>query len=93
MSRGLGDVYKRQVLYRLTSADHDNVKLAISSFSSGNSQIAFDPMRGTATSGEILLSSAEGRQLKVKVGLLGQIRICEPSASAKPVFFYNSTDC
>lgn len=78
------------VLMRFDDSDHPDVTMNIASFSSGNSQISFDPIRGTATGGEVILMSPLGRQLKVKVGLLGQLRICSPDGS---VLRYSDTGC
>lgn len=69
------------VLMRFDDSDHVEVTLDIDAFSSGNTQIQFDPIRGTATSGNLLLESEDGKQLNVRVGLLGQIRICSPDGS------------
>lgn len=69
------------VLMRFDDGAHRDITLDIAGFSSGNTQIDFDPIRGTASAGDLLLRSADGRQLNVKVGLLGQIRICSPDGS------------
>lgn len=68
------------VLMRFTSADWANVTVTIdwTTFSSGNTQIAFDPVRGTSTSGTINLQSANGRDLSIVVSLLGRPTICSP---------------
>jgi len=51
-------------------------------------QIKFEPMRGTASaSNEINLSTALGRELRIEIGLLGQLKICSPNDS---VDGYNS---
>jgi prepilin-type N-terminal cleavage/methylation domain-containing protein len=69
------------VLMRFPSTQHAGVSMSIAGFSSGNTQIRFDPVRGTATSGDISLVSPAGKRLNVRVGLLGQIRICTPDDS------------
>ena len=78
------------VLMRSIGDDHGEITMTINNFSSGNTQIRFDPMRGTSDSGEVLLVSAAGRQLMVKASLLGQIRVCSPDNSLTG---YNNTDC
>lgn len=70
------------VLMRFDDTLHTGVTMDTAAFSSGNTQIRFDPVRGTATSGDVVLVSELGRRLNVRVGLLGQIRICSPDGSA-----------
>jgi type IV fimbrial biogenesis protein FimT len=70
-----------RVLMRFPSSDYDDVEMAIASFSSGT-QITFNPIRGTSTSGQINLESSNGRQLRVAVSLLGRVEICSPDGSA-----------
>jgi hypothetical protein len=78
------------VLNRHDVSEHTGISLAIASFSDANSQIWFDPVRGISDSGEITVSSVSGNfQLKIKVGLLGDVRICAPDGN----FSYSSTDC
>ena len=69
-----------RVLMRFTSADYSDVEMAVASFSSGT-QIVFDPVRGTSTSGQINLESSTGRRLRVAVSLLGRSVICSPDGS------------
>jgi type IV fimbrial biogenesis protein FimT len=71
------------VLMRFTSADYEDVIMNIASFSSGTTQIAFDPVRGLATSGQVNLTSASGRLLRVTVSLLGRVAICSPDGSVQ----------
>jgi prepilin-type N-terminal cleavage/methylation domain-containing protein len=70
------------VLMRFSSADHQEVSMGISSFDNGTN-ITFDPMRGTAigNTGSITLTSDSGVSLMVKVGALGQVRICSPDGA------------
>lgn len=78
------------VLNRYDVTEHAGTSLAIANFSGANSQIWFDPVRGISDSGEITISSAPGNyQLKIKVGLLGDVRICAPDGD----FSYSSADC
>ena len=71
-----------KVLMRFTDADHDDVEMTTSNFSSGT-QITFDGLNGTAIGniGDILLESEDGRQLLIKVAALGQVRIYSPDGS------------
>ncbi|NNE36790.1 MAG: prepilin-type N-terminal cleavage/methylation domain-containing protein [Gammaproteobacteria bacterium] len=69
------------VLMRFTDADWTDVSMQINGFSSGNTQIVFNPVRGTATSGTINLVSGNGKLLRINVGLLGRAIICSPDGS------------
>jgi prepilin-type N-terminal cleavage/methylation domain-containing protein len=78
------------VLNRHDVSEHTGTSLAIANFSDANSQIWFDPVRGISDSGEITVSSVAGNfQLKIKVGLLGDVRICAPGGN----FSYSSANC
>jgi type IV fimbrial biogenesis protein FimT len=69
------------VLMRFPSTDYPDVVMAIAGFSSGNTQFVFDPVRGTATSGQVNLATTTGRSLRVTVSLLGRVAICSPDGS------------
>lgn len=69
------------VLTRFSSEDFRDVQMNIASFSSGDTQIVFDPIRGTSTSGQINLVASNGNQLSVRVNLLGRVEICTPDDS------------
>ena len=69
------------VLMRFTGAEYADVLMNIANFSSGTTQFVFDPVRGTATSGQINLQSANGSLLRVAVSLLGRVILCSPDAS------------
>ena len=71
-----------KVLQRYTSAEHQDIALSRTGFLNGN-QITFDPSNGTAigNSGNLLLTSPNGRHLLVKVNPLGLVRICSPDSS------------
>jgi type IV fimbrial biogenesis protein FimT len=69
-----------RVLMRFPSTDYEDIKMGIASFSSGT-QIVFNPIRGTSSSGQINLESSTGKQLRVTVNLLGRAAICSPAAS------------
>ena len=66
------------VLMRFTYEAHPDIDAFVAG---GNQQLTFDPVRGTATPGEIDLASSEGNRLRVRVGLLGKIQICTPDGS------------
>jgi type IV fimbrial biogenesis protein FimT len=68
------------VLNRFTSTNFDTVTVDIASFSSAN-QIVFSAPRGTATTGQVNLTSSNGGRLRVVVNLLGTIRLCTPDGS------------
>lgn len=70
-----------RVLMRFPSTDYNDVTLAIASFSSGT-QITFNPIRGTSTSGQIDLTSSKGKLLRINVSLLGRVELCSPDGSA-----------
>lgn len=79
------------VLTSKTSGAHPGVVATRANFSSGNSNIAFDPVRGTSTAGDVVLVSPAGdRRLTVRLGLLGQARICSPDGS---VGGYSTANC
>ena len=69
-----------RVLMRFPSSDYDDVEMGIASFSSGT-QIVFNPIRGTSSSGQINLEGSSGRQLRVAMSLLGRATICSPDGS------------
>jgi type IV fimbrial biogenesis protein FimT len=69
------------VLMRYTSADFTGVSMGIAGFSTGNTQIVFDPVRGTATSGQVSFTGANGNRLRVDVSLLGRVSLCTPDGS------------
>lgn len=69
------------LLMRFTDLDYPGVQMNIANFSSGNTQITFDPLRGTATAGEVNLTGANGNDLRVRVSLLGRVNICTPDDS------------
>lgn len=69
------------LLMRFTDLDFPGVQMNISGFSSGNTQITFDPLRGTASAGEVRLTGANGNNLRVRVSLLGRVTICTPDDS------------
>lgn len=80
------------VLYRFTSSTHTNVSIT----SVSNTEIAFDPQRGTAEAGEIVLKSADNYTMKVITNALGQIKICSPNddgSSTRHVGGYSSSGC
>ena len=79
------------VLRRSPSTEHAGVVMTIANFSSGNTNIQFDPVRGTSNAGDVLLVSPDGtRRLSVRLGLLGQARICSSDGS---VGGYSTANC
>lgn len=79
------------MLTRFTSTDYTGITMAIDF--GGATQIGFDNLRGTVqggAGGDVTLTSAEGKQLKVKVGALGQLRICSPDGSVPG---YSTASC
>lgn len=76
-------------LYRFSNADYTGVKMN----SASNTEITFNPMRGTASPAtDIELESAEGLKMRLKVNVLGRIRICSPAGSGY-ISGYDSTGC
>ncbi len=76
-----------KVIMLFTDDEHDDIAMTLSGFTNA-SKIVFEPIRGTAmestgkvSTGQVLLESSGGRQLMIKVGLLGQVRICSPDGS------------
>jgi type IV fimbrial biogenesis protein FimT len=69
------------VLMRYTAADYPGVSMAIAAFSSGTTQFVFDPVRGSASSGQVNLTGSNGNQLRVTVSLLGRVALCTPDDS------------
>lgn len=69
------------LLMRFTDADHTGVLMGIANFSSATTQIVFDPLRGTATAGEVNLTGTNGNRLRLRVSLLGRVDICTPDDS------------
>lgn len=69
------------VLMRYTDADYPGVSMNIASFSTGNTQLVFDPVRGTSTSGQVNLTGTNGNLLRVAVNLLGRVTLCTPDGN------------
>jgi prepilin-type N-terminal cleavage/methylation domain-containing protein len=79
------------VLHRFTNSDYTNVSIA----SVSNTEIEFDPQRGTAETAEIVLKSEGDYTMKIITNALGQVRICSPAdgAGVKHVGGYSSSGC
>lgn len=79
------------VLHRFISSNYTDVSIV----SVSNTEITFNPQRGTAEAAEIVLKSAGNYTLKLTTSPLGQIRICSPESSAgiKHVGGYSSSGC
>jgi type IV fimbrial biogenesis protein FimT len=69
-----------RVLMRFPSTDYDDIEMGLASFSSGT-QIVFNPIRGTSSSGQINFENSTGKQLRITVSLLGRAAICSPAGS------------
>jgi type IV fimbrial biogenesis protein FimT len=66
-----------KVWMRQTNEPHPDIALSLPSLLQ-DFEFIFDPIRGTATTGEITLTSALGKELRVEVMPLGNIRVCSP---------------
>ena len=71
------------------SSDYQGVELAQVSFN-GNTYTSFSPTRGTASSGTLKLTAANGRILKVIISPIGRIRICTPNSNDTRVNGYKT---
>ena len=78
------------MLRRYLAASHPGVSMSIVNFSSGDTSIRFDPIRGTSDAADIRLVWEEGLQLTIRLGLLGTPRICSPDGS---VDSYSDVNC
>lgn len=78
------------VLMRYDSGAFPGVQMNRSNFTSGNTQIEFEPVRGMASAGQIDLATASGDQLRIRVSRLGRVTLCSPSGS---VGTYSSAGC
>lgn len=69
---GIEDVNDK-VMVRQTNQPHPEIALSYTI-----TNFEFDPVRGTATAGDVTLTSALGKELQVKVMPLGNISVCSP---------------
>jgi len=59
----------------------------------GDKEFTFDPIRGLATEGDVTLTYAgSGKELKVEVKTLGNIKICSPKNSEGQIPSYRECD-
>jgi type IV fimbrial biogenesis protein FimT len=79
------------ILHRYEDEDYTDISMTLNSIPANN-QIDFDPVRGTAANATITLQSSGGYQMRLIVGVLGQIRVCSPSGAAH-VNGYSSDGC
>lgn len=79
------------ILHRYTDDNYSDISMTLNTIP-GNNQIDFDPVRGTADNATITLQSNQGFQMRLIVGVLGQIRVCSP-AGAVHVNGYSSDAC
>lgn len=78
------------VLMRFDAAPFPGVQMTHSNFSSSNSQVEFDAIRGMATASQIDLTGAGGDRLRVRVNRLGRVTLCSPDGS---VSNYSASGC
>lgn len=64
--------------HRISSHDYPGIRLTEARFGTQH-YTRFEPVRGTARFGRLLLEDNFQRQLQINVSLLGRIRICHPS--------------
>lgn len=65
------------VLFRFSSSDHPGVTITAVT----DTEISFQPQRGTADPTTITLESADGPRMQVAVSALGQVSICSPGGA------------
>lgn len=78
------------VLMRFDAGPFPGVEMTHSNFSSSNTQIEFDAIRGMASTGQIDLAGVGGEQLRVRINRLGRITLCSPDGS---VANYSASGC
>jgi type IV fimbrial biogenesis protein FimT len=69
------------VLYRYTRGEFTDVAMTTTLFSSGTTQILFDSVRRTSTSGRVTLTGGNGNSLRVNISLLGRVSVCSPGGT------------
>jgi prepilin-type N-terminal cleavage/methylation domain-containing protein len=79
------------ILHRFTDDDYTDISMTLNTIPANN-QINFDPTRGTADNATITLQSSGGFQMRLIVGVLGQIRVCSPAGTTH-VNGYSSDGC
>jgi len=71
-----------KVLMRKTNELHPDIVLSTQDIDTTTPtkefEFKFDPIRGTATAGDVTLTSALGKELRVEVMPLGNISVCSP---------------
>ncbi|OOZ41334.1 hypothetical protein BOW53_04250 [Solemya pervernicosa gill symbiont] len=82
-----GDATSTRILHRTSSSNFDNVSMVVSGF--GSDETNFEPQRGTADNGNVLMTNDAG-QLKVVVSTIGRILICSPAGST---YISGYTEC
>ena len=78
------------ILHRFSNEDYTGIIMTLNTIPA-SSQIDFDPVRGMAANAKITLQS-KGFQMRVIVGVLGQIRVCSPAGNGH-VTGYSSDGC
>ena len=79
------------ILHRYTDGGYQNISMTLDAMPANN-QIDFDPVRGTAANATITLQSSQGFQMRLIVGVLGQVRLCSPAGGAH-INGYSSDGC
>jgi|GEM_PF-483034 len=79
------------ILHRYTNDDYTGISMTLNTMPTNN-QINFDPVRGMADNTTVTLQSAQGFQVRLMVGVLGQIRLCSPAGNGH-VTAYSSDAC
>lgn len=63
--------------HQVSAADHPGIHLTEARFGNRN-YTRFDPVRGTASFGRLLIENDFQRRLQINISLLGRVRICQP---------------
>jgi len=82
------------VQMRTVSTDYTGVNMTAAPVFVGDgsaNEIAFDFVRGTASTGTIVLQSDDGAEIQISVTLVGRISMCSPAGSTTKVAGYR--DC
>lgn len=67
------------VLKTTASSEFSAIKLTQTTFTGSNA--SFNPIRGTANAGSVIVKSVSGKELRVTMSTLGRVRVCSPSGS------------
>lgn len=65
-----------------SNATFPTIQMTQVTFSGTPPTVTFDPVRGTANGGQIVLSTSDdSNQLRITIGILGQVATCVPTAN------------